>query len=567
MNHLHSDYLPRRYGPLKWFTLFSSGVNQKVLRRVSSETTIYSVIGTFVIITGCFAGVAAYNAISIRIYGDLRMDWMIVPWAAAWALLIYSVDRAIVRMPINPVRFRPEAVQVLWTPSATPEGDVVFAQRGSGKVIRTRWWDSAGVVASMLPRVLLAIAASFIFAETILLIVFQDSVQAQVEVMVSSAAAKNLDDANKQNQTLLDQLTKARDNLRAQLSPELPRLRNQLPEFQKDCTGYGANISKLTSAISSEYDGTGIVIDLYPSGQWHVGNQPASEQRVNRLRTEIDSQTGKRDNACTAASTTDAAIKNADIALDGNPEVASLNAKIAGVDSKLSDAQGQATAIADRLRNDIFVRFAAIEQLIQVQDVMSPTPSTTPSPAPSTSSGNPQDASSKAPEASANPKSPPSCGAWNVGCVIGQYFFYPSPMGPMVGAFRIVFLSMELMPIILKIGASLRRRRPYDTLMAATEHVSEGASVRLASQHLMRIGTLIERDAYERRQARSANGAEFVAATARVENMRRRAFGWPRRSPGGWGSSILWLLFPRDVRQEDLYRGPTKDPGGDETIN
>src|SRR6185437_7180765 len=108
-------------------------------------------------------------------------------------------------------------------------------------------------------------------------------------------------------------------------------------------------------------------------------------------------------------------------------------------------------------------------------------------------------------------------GAW---CHVVRFFVEPTPLGPFVGALRLFFISIELLPILMKIVMSLRRRRPYGSLIGAIEEVSTAASIELVDNQLIQVGALLERRASWRKSQRAGTGAEFILAAASREQLR-----------------------------------------------
>ena len=72
----------------------------------------------------------------------------------------------------------------------------------------------------------------------------------------------------------------------------------------------------------------------------------------------------------------------------------------------------------------------------------------------------------------------------NVFCRLHRFLLPPTPMGPFVVAFRVIFFVIEILPITFKVISSLRRRRPYDAVQAAFEEAAVADAVRLADRQL-----------------------------------------------------------------------------------
>jgi hypothetical protein len=111
---------------------------------------------------------------------------------------------------------------------------------------------------------------------------------------------------------------------------------------------------------------------------------------------------------------------------------------------------------------------------------------------------------------------PPACptGVGRVWCDTVRFFVEPTPLGGYIAAFRGLFLSIELLPILLKIVMSLRRRRPYDALISLIEESNIAQHIELLDNNLIQVGALLESRASWRKSQRSGTGAEFLLATA-----------------------------------------------------
>ena len=88
------------------------------------------------------------------------------------------------------------------------------------------------------------------------------------------------------------------------------------------------------------------------------------------------------------------------------------------------------------------------------------------------------------PETVANDPVKPCTGLFTPFCALRNWLVPPTPMGPVVGAYRMIFFVIEILPITYKVIASLRRRRPYDVAKAALEEANNAASVRLLDRYL-----------------------------------------------------------------------------------
>lgn len=79
---------------------------------------------------------------------------------------------------------------------------------------------------------------------------------------------------------------------------------------------------------------------------------------------------------------------------------------------------------------------------------------------------------------------PPCTGLTAWLCSFRNWILPPTPVGPVVMAYRVIFFTIEILPIAYKVIASLRRRRPYDVAKAALEESNNIDSIRLLDRHL-----------------------------------------------------------------------------------
>ena len=106
----------------------------------------------------------------------------------------------------------------------------------------------------------------------------------------------------------------------------------------------------------------------------------------------------------------------------------------------------------------------------------------------------------------------PKCS--NVFCSIRNWLLPPTPMGPIVIAYRVIFFVIEILPITYKVITSLRRRRPYDAVKAALEEAAIADSIRLADRHLHEAAAEMAARAHLRR-SRAAQMSESERVSQR----------------------------------------------------
>jgi len=97
----------RRRGPLRRGALFASGVNLRLLKHVPTDETVYSVLGTSVMLTAIVAAAASGVAAGYLTTGQAQLNPVTVSCGIAFGLFIFMLDRTLVKAPLNPYRFEP----------------------------------------------------------------------------------------------------------------------------------------------------------------------------------------------------------------------------------------------------------------------------------------------------------------------------------------------------------------------------------------------------------------------------------------------------------------------------
>src|SRR5689334_20077474 len=100
-------------GPLRRLVLFASGVNWNVLRAVPIAEDTFLVLGSAVLISGAVSAVFGTVASSLWSRGELAFSWTVVGVGLHIGLLIASIDRLLVRAPLNPYRFPPDVTSAI----------------------------------------------------------------------------------------------------------------------------------------------------------------------------------------------------------------------------------------------------------------------------------------------------------------------------------------------------------------------------------------------------------------------------------------------------------------------
>lgn len=460
-------------GPLRRFTLYASGVDTRVLHYAPIEESEYVVQGTMVILTAIVASVSALAASSFLIAGHLTLTPLTIAIGLAWGTMIFFFDRALVSGSFNPYHFTEDEVRSLADRRVgTPWAHVATRKQTGG-----RGKEFLRVLAVGSLRVALALATSYIVADMVLFLVFQPEVNAraaflQQELQAQRIAAIQADfaDENAQRAAQRRELTGASDPEAVRLTEQVTTLTAQVDAARKD-------LGILQAAAAAELDGdkyTGTLSDgTTVTTTCKRGNGAAAQslaQRRNTQQATVNDLQKRLDRARTALDTRLAELKDANAA-----GLATLEA----LDNKSAADQEAAlkAAVADTsVVNGLLLRKNALSNLEY-------------------------DAK---PETLVKDEVAPCTGLFAWLCELRNAIVPPTPMGPTVLAYRLIFFFIEIMPITFKMINSLRRRRPYEVAKAALEEATHIDAFRLVDRHLYDASKEVSTRAYERKAWRES---------------------------------------------------------------
>ena len=529
----------RKRGLLRRAVLFAAGANKGVLKFVPTEETGFSVIGTFVYISTALAAFGSFTLAGYFFEGRIVATKATLIAAGAWALLIFVMDRAIVRTPINQVRFSSDTLEML----SGPEMDAVFQDIAMGaRAHGVKWspFSFLSVVVSMIPRLLIAFLASYLVAEACLIAIYSKDIQPIVQARTNQITQEVLQsDATLRSSKVTD-IDKQIQQATTSLAPNLARKQSDLEDLQTKEAGFENDVGLIAQALAAECNSVRVKYTLSTGLPVETTGKPGCGPNApGRLR---DLQTTYETKVVTANRDIDTLQRQVDSMqerVDSDPLVIQLRAERASLANGGSD--GDCTP--------------------------SKPSSTSPSasPLPSTTKGKKRKASASTTESSdcvaqtyirgigireealrdlehdTDPATvavdpAPACKHWI--CKVGRFFVYPSPAGRKVAAIRWILFLMEIMAVLVKMGLVLRRRRPYDTFLAALEVVHEGSSVAMAGNELANMGAVLEQKSAYRRLRR-------VAAVADVLLHRYRRRESVREWWKPWRGSAFWRLVGR----------------------
>lgn len=442
-------------GPARRFALFASGVDSRVLAYVPIEQSDFVVQGTLVILTAAVAAISGIAASSFLLAGRFTITPVTVLVGLIWAVLIFFFDRALVSGSFNPYHFSRSQVASLRDAPAdsvwqhVTDGDVTTKHPVAarlGEVVRVL------VVASL--RIALAVATSFIAAEMVLFLVFAPEITQRAGYIEQQNQAERIAAVQADAKTQAAQRSAQRAQLSGVADPDVVRLRAQAAAITKQLANARKDLEVLQSAAAAERDGlpfTGTLADGTPVTSTGMRGDGAASHSLQQRRVAtqkmVDTLSARLDQTDAGVGSRIAAVKA--INADALATLAAEDRQAAGAEqAAITAASGDPSSV-----RGLLVRQAALNQLVNDRK-------------PDTVAANPL----------------PRCS--NVFCRLHRYLLPPTPMGPFVVAFRVIFFVIEILPITFKVISSLRRRRPYDAVKASFEEAAVADAVRLADRQL-----------------------------------------------------------------------------------
>lgn len=478
-----------RVNPFSQLLLFASGVPRRLLNLVPVERTEFLVQGTGVLIAAALATVSAFVASGLIIDPAPHLKIKLII-SALVGVLIFTIDRALVRSTLRPYNFPPDVLNAIWDPTA----DAKWYDVQSGSIyhesLGSRLRAFIGVLAKASIRFALAALIAYIVADVMVIAAFKPTVDARATYILqqqqkAALSAANSDLANANTQIASQ---RAYDLKQQQSDPEVKAdadTVNALTPKVADLTG---DVATLTTYTDDEENG--ITYTPPPlSPYFNKAQLPHTTGRRGCIQECL--QDKKRLAQAEALLTT----LNSEVAADQRNLQAAVAAAARKIAVALTDLNAQsntalsnyndATARAKELSTKptgILIRKEALDQL--EQDTK-----------PWLQGTSPQSACSK---------------SFHLLCQLKRRAFPSTPLGAYVGVFRAILILIDILPILLKIFYSMRPRRPYDVLVAALEEVSVADSVNKLDYELNHLGADMEDRAASRRGRRRGSGARFL---------------------------------------------------------
>jgi hypothetical protein len=408
----------------------------------------------------------------------------------AFGIFILCFDRTLVKASLNPYLFKAETLHELWNADTARPWHELMSLQSEGNSGRARVKECLGVLAKASIRFVIALATSFIFAETALFFIFSSE--------ISQRAASIEGQIQQQQITQLNQeYAKQHKNLVGELSseegaddPVIKRLTGQLSTLSGQIGTAETTTSDLDRLQAAELDGTHLKLTL-PSGETikttGVPGKAGTYYALHGLYVSAKDNLGQLQ-ATQASAQKQLAKRRKRILNSSSKSVSDIEGKIRALNAKHA-AQLSAITNGIGVIKGLLIRQEALSQLEQ--------------------DANPETARLDSPH-------PCTGGPGGIVCDFERLLIPPTPLGAYVLAFRVFFLAVELAPITLKIAMSLRRRRPYDTFEAAAEERALAASMLSIRDSRERMETESQERHEEELLLRESSSAERLTASARL---------------------------------------------------
>src|SRR5262249_54572942 len=177
-----------------------------------------------------------------------------------FGLLIFTLDRVLVKAQLNPYSFPPEVLHALWNPSSDARWyDVLSGQIARGRPMR-RIKEIVLVLLKASPRFAIALATSFVFAEITLFLIFSAEINVRAQAIQQQQQQEQIDELNATYKSQHQQLENAIDAQAGAADPVLSTLKNKLANLQNQLPNLSTDTAKLNQAQAAELDGTRITV-------------------------------------------------------------------------------------------------------------------------------------------------------------------------------------------------------------------------------------------------------------------------------------------------------------------
>jgi hypothetical protein len=429
--------------------LFASSTNRKLAeadQETSGDLHHYIGLGSAVFITATFATTSLMIALAVAF--SSRNAWWIVylPFALLYGVTIFTIDRLLVSLQLNPARFQTAPHHITEPPYPPTTG---------GTVART--------IAAATPRLMFSVMIGFIIAEPLLLTVFDDEISVRIQNIRQNNAHQAEAEVDRSYAERLAALQTPRPE-----AAELETTETEITSVQKEIDAAEDHAQNEDQLASAEANGNRIQLD----GTTTSGLAKCADRCVQRRATAAKAR----------RSVTQLTERKKRL----EQRSAELRRQIGGTEDDrranlqhLRDVEIPQKKVEARERAEassgLLLRIKALEQLAADPDPFSsnettdtndttaqsevPTVSPTSSASPSPATSQPATTSTSTP----SPARPSEFSTREDG------FLGLTTLGWTVWIIRLWLVFIDAMPMVFKLLLALRVRRPYDAAVARDE--------------------------------------------------------------------------------------------------
>ncbi|SDI90230.1 protein of unknown function [Frankineae bacterium MT45] len=516
-----------------------------------SEERVFLVLGSTMLFTSIVAGFLGYATVGFLLRGAVVRDIQTVVGGLVVFAFTLTLDRLLIKPPLNPYRFPPKVLAALWNPKADASWFDIMVRDVVRPSHRERLAATFRVFRRGFVRILIAICTSYLFAQAALFYIFANEIQSVAsdirtsQQSVLTKALKTTHDSKKAS------LQAAIDSYDGSLDPTVGDLTTKINALKPKLAKKQADVNTMDTVVATERDGyrrcfTFVSDDAPPNGictSGIPGTNGESYQTDVAIQNQWETAASTDSNDLTSLQSR---LSSRKAALSGDKAtqatIAKLQAQIKKLDDNLATDLGQLNSPLGKIKG-ILIRNQALGAL---EDDTNP-------------------------DVTPIVKIAPCSHGWaGLACSAQRLVYEPTPAGPYVAAFKTLFFLIEVLPIVMKMMFSLRERRPYDELDAAIEEISRARTTEMLDGQLIHVGARLESRATWRKAQRSAVGAEFLLAAAEArastedEKLRAMIFGnrighrkrfWPFWPPRSQQIRDPYVL-PDNLRSRDLDPDP-----------
>jgi len=443
--------------PLRRAVLWASGANVRILRQVPSEFDAYGLMGSAVWLSATIAAIGGTLAAGVASRGSPSLEPQYLLAGILVGALVFWVDRALVRMPLNPFHF-PQSVLAAFRSPVSEQQFIAALAALDEPAATTKAAQLRSIIAPLLLRMTIAVCTSFIVANFVLFLLFAPDIKNRAVYITQTTRGELIADTNR--------TFDAREaRLRARLATlnggggKLAHARKSVAGLNRQLSTTNGDITTLHAAYLSEIHGDARTFVLSTGKRIYTSSFAGKSGTADSILSDIadlQKQRGRIDGEI-AGATKILRLAQEDALRQKHAnagEIASLNAKIEDLEHQ-RDAALTGISSGTPQGSGLLLQY---EALAAIENDTQPL--------------------------TQRPDPPTPCKSW--ACSARRFLVPPTPLGSWVAAFRILALLIDLLPILIKTHLSLRERRPYDARVAAYAELEVAETFDFVHRELLR---------------------------------------------------------------------------------